>query len=338
MTAKTGKRAGETGQPRKGLTAPSRRSAREKSAVERFVALPAEKVIQPPKFHLVPENGWHDHTRRLRCGMHNVIHWDGELPLPSPPSSPCWLLAAKDDMALCISRLQTELLAAGWKVLTCDEKVINRLSNKANLSDYAKRLGMLGHLPQHWVTPAEAQYPCLLKAAVGEHGQNIHIVNSMEEVLDVTTDGFGSTWLLEELCEGSIELSVSLLVVSGEILDAVCTEYEYDQEQYVWPHVGEVGRRSYDNIPAEHLAVMKDFLFEYSGICNFNYKVRPNGRMCIFEVNTRVGADLACDVPRSRARALFAKLDSIWEDIPAPSRQGIAGPGQAQGGWADEME
>ena len=30
------------------------------------------------------------------------------------------------------------------------------------------------------------------------------------------------------------------------------------------------------------------------------------------QVNTRVGADLACDVPRARARALFAKMDEIW--------------------------
>ena len=225
---------------------------------------------------------------------------------------------------------------------------------------------MLTHLPAHYANPAEARYPCLLKAAEGEHGQNIHIVNSAEDVLAITSDGFGSTWLLEEMCDGSLELSVSLLVVAGEILDAVCTEYEYDSEQYVWPHVGEVGRRSYDNIPLEHLAVMKDFLHEYSGICNFNYKVRPNGRMCIFEarqhaalamltpappcaiaspfsaffwqVNTRVGADLACDVPRPRARALFAKMDAIWEDIPAQSRQGVAGSASPRSGSADEME
>jgi len=196
---------------------------------------------------------------------------------------------------------------------------------------------MLTHLPAHYANPAEARYPCLLKAAEGEHGQNIHIVNSAEEVLAVTSSGFGSTWLLEEMCDGALELSVSLLVVAGEILDAVCTEYEYDREQYVWPHVNEVGRRSYDvgggaPFQLEHLAVMKDFLHEYSGICNFNYKVRPNGRMCIFEVNTRVGADLACDVPRPRARALFAKMDAVWEDIPR------GGSASSQGGWADEME
>jgi len=323
---------------RTGPTAPSRRSVRDRCVIERYVARPAERVSVPPKFHLVPENGWNDHTRKLRCGMSNVIEWDGELPLPAAPRTPCWLLPAKDDMALCISRLQQEILAAGWKVLTCDEKVIDRLSNKASLSEYAKRLGMQSHLPAHYARPEEARYPCLLKAAVGEHGQNIHIVNSAADVLAVTSDGFGTTWLLEEMCDGSLELSVSLLVVAGEILDAVCTEYEYDSEQYVWPHVGEVGRRSYDNIPLEHLAVMKDFLQGYSGICNFNYKVRPNGRMCIFEVNTRVGADLACDVPRPRARALFAKMDSIWEDIPAQSQQDVAGSKSSQSGWADEME
>jgi len=48
-------------------------------------------------------------------------------------------------------------------------------------------------------------------------------------------------------------------------------------------------------------------------------------------VNTRVGADLACDVPRPRARALFAKMDAVWEDIPR-------GPASSQGGWAEEME
>ena len=51
-------------------------------------------------------------------------------------------------------------------------------------------------------------------------------------------------------------------------------------------------------------------------MCNFNYKVRQDsGHMGIFEVNTRVGADLACDVPRHRARALFARLDATWDDV-----------------------
>ena len=46
-------------------------------------------------------------------------------------------------------------------------------------------------------------------------------------------------------------------------------------------------------------------------MCNFNYKVRPTGGMCIFEVNARVGADLACDVPRRRAAQFFEALEAL---------------------------
>ena len=111
---------------RSGPTAPSRRSARDRCVIERYVALPAERAVAPVQFHLVPENGWNDHTRQLRCGMNNVIEWDGELPLPAAPSSPCWLLPAKDDMALCISRLQQEIIAAGWKVRPARSRTAGR--------------------------------------------------------------------------------------------------------------------------------------------------------------------------------------------------------------------
>ena len=39
---------------------------------------------------------------------------------------------------------------------------------------------------------------------------------------------------------------------------------------------------------------MRSFVREYNGICNFNYKVRSGGELCIFEINTRIGADLGC--------------------------------------------
>ena len=61
---------------------------------------------------------------------------------------------------------------------------------------------------------------------------------------------------------------------------------------------------------------MRKFVAGFSGICNFNYKVRPSGGMCIFEVNARVGADLACDIPRRRAAAFFARLDALTPSLP----------------------
>lgn len=235
--------------------------------------------------------------------------------MPEAPDD-CWMLPTSDEMSVCIAEMQSTLLAAGWKVLTCAPSTVSKLSNKASLHDYARDLGLLARLPRHYPSPEASEYPCILKAALGQHGKDVYIVQNPHEVRAVTTGGFGTTWLLQELCSGEIEYSVSLLVLEGEILDAICTEYEYAAKEYVWPHVQEVGRRSHSDIPAKHLACMEAFLREYSGICNFNYKVRPDGSMCIFEVNTRVGADLACDVPRDRARALFQKLDAITPRTP----------------------
>ena len=57
---------------------------------------------------------------------------------------------------------------------------------------------------QHWTSPDDAAYPCILKAAIGEHGQDIHIVRSAAEVLAVTRSGFGSKWLLQEMIPGCL--------------------------------------------------------------------------------------------------------------------------------------
>jgi hypothetical protein len=80
----------------------------------------------------------------------------------------------------------------------------------------------------------------------------------------------------------------------------------------VWPYAKEKSRSSHDDVPAAHLRVMAAFLRGFSGICNFNYKVRqPDQTLAIFEINPRVGADLSMDVPRPRARQLFEKLDEL---------------------------
>merc|ERR1711972_410580 len=102
---------------------------------------------------------------------------------------------------------------------------------------------------------------------------------------------------------------MGMLVLDGRILEHVCIRYEYSAEEYVWPHVREVGKAEVD-VPPEHLAIMDAFLPGYSGFCNFNYKLTKEGRMRIFEVNARVGSDFACDVPRRRAREMLERLDA----------------------------
>jgi hypothetical protein len=291
-----------------------RRSGRERSIVERYVPTlvqskrTSERHRQASaRFHITPMNEWQWLVKKMNFRMRNTLEWRTGCPLPRPPA-PCWLLPCKDDTAVEIAKHRDDLRAAGWKLLTCEPHVVSRIGNKANLHAYATELGLLEHLPQHYVTPETATYPCMLKAAVGEHGRDVFIVDSADDVAQKAVGGFAcGHWLLQELCAGNNEYATSLLVYDGEVLDAISTNYVYDKDIYVWPYVEEDQdqRRSTSDVPAKHLETMTKFLAGFSGVCNFNYKVRPSGGMCIFEVNARVGADLACDVPRRRAAQFF---------------------------------
>jgi predicted ATP-grasp superfamily ATP-dependent carboligase len=132
--------------------------------------------------------------------------------------------------------------------------------------------------------------------------------NWMEEA---EWEDIGSDWVMQELVPGIHEYSTSLLVDNGRIVDYACSRYEFSSETYVWPAL-DYSRSEYVSVPQSHLEVMSAFLLGFTGICNFNYKLRPNGQMCIFEVNPRVGGDLVFDVPKPRVRAMFEKLDAMF--------------------------
>ena len=223
-----------------------RRSGRAAAPVERYTPTDTtskrgSKQRKTARFHITPFNEWQWLVKKMNVCVRNTLGWRSGEPLPRP-TAPCWLLPCKDDTAVEISKHQEGLRALGWKLLTpAEPHVVSRIGQKANLHAYAKELGMLEHLPQHYESPETASYPCMLKAAAGEHGNDIFIVDSEEEVHEKAEGGFDcGRWLLQELCAGRHEYATSLLVKDGEILDAITTSYLYDKEIYVWPDVEEV--------------------------------------------------------------------------------------------------
>ena len=129
----------------------------------------------------------------------------------------------------------------------------------------------------------------------------------------------GEDWLVQEHVPGAVELSTSLLVKDGVILDVIRTAYTYNHDLYVWPHrVWERQElRVVDSaVPEAHLDVMRAIIAGFSGLCNFNYKERPDGSICVFEVNVRLGCDLACDVARERFRLVLERLDGAVPPAP----------------------
>jgi len=249
----------------------------------------------------------------------------------------CWLIPTTHYAALSIARQAAELRRAGWKFSSNTAALVLELANKSLLRTRAERLGLVEALPKYWQSPMDIKvYPCIIKAADGEHGCQVHIVRSEDaakalcgenagaakvaEVLEVgagriveAAEGSSKTdsWVIQELVQGPIEYATSMLVHNGEILDLICTRYVFESSEYVWPRVTEIkqARRFFDAVPVAHFMVMRAMLVGFQGICNFNYKVRPDGRICIFEVNPRLGADLACDVDWRRARDIWERMD-----------------------------
>eukprot|EP00439_Symbiodinium_sp_Y106_P060465 s837_g8.t4 len=236
------------------------------------VEVTTEEVV---RFHGSPRKGWDRYFRGMRCNARNVITWKGRGSLPEPPmtqpSSGCWLLPTSDEAAVAVAQQQDALRSMGWRIATSDVEVLRDLGNKVRLQDFAKAHGLSGYLPQRFDSPASASYPCILKQAFGEFGKECRIVHTPEEAQQVAPHGLGKRWVMQELIRGRFEVSTTVLVDSGQILDEI--SYEYDSEMYVWPRCRRVSK-SLHFVPEEHMLVFQEFLRQYRGICNFNYKDR----------------------------------------------------------------
>lgn len=283
---------------------------------------------QEDRFCLTPRVYWHRDVRRMGCGASNTLDWQGGDP-PEPPTSSSWLLPASDNMAVEIARQQEALREAGWRILSCDPDVVRRLDDKVELQALAEGAGLSSYFPKRFRLPERASYPCILKPAAGEFGAGVQIVYSAESVRRITGTDSGELtgrWLLQELVVGCHEFSTSLLVLNGKILEKACIRYRYDAEEYVWPQVTELEKELVEPTESE-LKVMEKLVQGYSGFVNFNYKVRrTDEQMLIMEANARVGADLACDVPRPLARRMLELLDRVYEDGPKAERQTSLSP------------
>lgn len=279
-------------------------------------------------------------TKRAWCrpvgvalGSFAAVEDDVEIPLDRPPARfGCWLLPSTDDAALDIARRRLDLARLGWRCFDCEERVVFELSDKVSFRDRARRLGRLEFLPRHYASLEEAEYPCVLKRGDGEYGSAVRLVADASR-LPAALDDLGlcardcdEEWLFQECVPGHVELSTSLLVLEGRVLDAVRVQYTYEEHVYCWPRATERAalRVVDDAVPADHLRVMARLCHDFSGICNFNYKLRPDGRLCVFEVNPRLGADLACDVPRERLRLLLERLDGQLPLSPRFATDGSA--------------
>ena len=280
----------------------------------------------PRDVEMVPRTVSGDVFRtRLASQAALVPSYDETIP-EAPPARGCWLIPTEDGWAVKLCERKAHLERLGWQILACDVETTREVMDKVRLRGRARRLGLEACLPRYYGALDDVAFPCIVKTAIGDFGSTVRAARDRAELdaaigdLRLDARGLDDSWLVQELVQGAVEYSTSCVVRDGQVLDAVCTRYTYDADVYVWPRVEE--RRDLrvvdDALPPDHAHVMARLLVGYSGICNFNYKVRPDsGELCIFEINVRSGEDLACDVPPHRLRCLLERLDGQLPPLAA---------------------
>ena len=218
----------------------------------------------------------------------------------APPRYGTLLLPTSDAFAKALARQRKEYMAMGWRVLISSPTSISDIGNKVNLQRFAHRHGLTPYLPTKFSVDT-ARFPCIAKKGMGEYGTNVHIVDT-RDALRQLVGRTSASWVIQELVHGNEEIATTLVVVNGSVKAGMRTCYTYRDEAYVWPETAEVKRMSSELLDVEHVQ-LEPFVRFFTGVCNFNYKIRPNGRVAIFEINPRVGADF-CDVKVSLARLI----------------------------------
>lgn len=219
----------------------------------------------------------------------------------APPTTGTLLLPTSDSFALVLARRRKEFMALGWRVLIGSPSSLSAIGNKVRLQQFARKHGLTEFTPTEYSLHT-ARFPCIVKKGTGEYGRNVHIASTRRELRRIV-QAAPASWVIQELIAGNEEIATTLVVVNGKIKAGMTTFYTYRDREYVWPATVELKKTS-SELPCADRAQLEPFVRFFTGVCNVNYKVRPDGRLAIFEINPRVGADF-CDAKVSLARLIL---------------------------------
>lgn len=214
--------------------------------------------------------------------------------------------------------------------------VSDLLRDKRRTLDYAATKGFAHWCPEVYDDIGRIRFPCIIKrvdlnASVGvevvhsRRGLEARLGAALEVPSDVVVQSFVYGWK---------EYATYLMMKEGEVLwdTTICYEMEFSDV------VRRPGTAPAHRIatPGRTLAQLRDFLapLRYSGPCNVDYKIRPDGEAAIFEVNPRLGGSLM--VP-ANVDLLQAVVALILRHAGRPGEQDFPGAGTAHPGPVVEL-
>jgi hypothetical protein len=200
------------------------------------------------------------------------------------------------------------------RALAPDRRAIDTLGDKAAFARYVKANGLAGLCPQIYDDPESAIFPCVLKRIDLNAGQGVTLVRSREELEQRLEE---DTWrghptILQALAPGFEEYVTHCVCRRGRVLWHCSFAYTMAASDMMRTPANVGSIRA---IPAARglIAKIEAFLspLAYDGPCNVDYKMTPDGKLVVMEINPRLGGSLMRpENVEQLARALSEIIDA----------------------------
>jgi hypothetical protein len=179
--------------------------------------------------------------------------------------------------------------------LSPDRASIHALGDKRRFADYMAANGLDGYCPATYAGPDDAVFPCVMKRLDLASSRGVVVVNSREELEShLQSDIFhGRKYMLQALVAGTVEHATYCICKDGAVLWH-CTFLTEVAHPDTIKSEDNVLRRWKIETPEPIVRQIEKVLapLRYSGPCNLDYKLGPDGTIRIFEINPRLGGSL----------------------------------------------
>ncbi len=201
--------------------------------------------------------------------------------------------------------------------------IIDLLASKSAFAAHLEAHNLAALAPLRFQTAAHAQFPCVIKRTNLNAGQGVAIADDRAKLDRLLQQEMwrGQDVVLQEWIPGDTECVTHCLCKDGRILWHASFAYPMGDQPVVRCPANSRQIHSV-RTPAAALAAFEAILrpLAYTGPCNIDHKILPNGQIKIFEINPRLGGSLLRPATtRHLAALLSCLLDTALTGAPSRS-------------------
>ncbi|QIJ74389.1 hypothetical protein GU700_07235 [Methylobacterium sp. NI91] len=183
----------------------------------------------------------------------------------------------------------------GYFALCPSSEALETLADKAMFAAYVKRHGLEALSPKVYDTVDEAVFPLLVKPTKLNAGSGIKLIHNRDQYEDFRASATFSSrpHILQAYLEDDQDYGTHLLCRDGRIVWHQSFRYVLPPNS---PIRGPVTHLTSEvcSLEDEQIKALEQFVMplKFSGPCNVDHKIAPDGSVCVLEINPRIGGSL----------------------------------------------